>query len=61
MSRGSPATLDLLLHRASPLQFAEPAPMNAQLQLILSAAVTDGCVLGGSSCLKARVTNCWAI
>jgi len=40
MSTGSPAALDLLLHRASALQFAEPGPTDAQLQQILAAAVT---------------------
>lgn len=40
MSTGSPAALDLLLHRASALQFAEPGPTEAQLQQILMAAVT---------------------
>lgn len=40
MSDVSPAILDLLLRRASALQFAEPGPSDAELQQILSAAVT---------------------
>jgi nitroreductase len=40
MSAGSPAMLDLLLRRTSAVQFAEPGPTEAQLQTILTAAVT---------------------
>ena len=40
MSGASPVAIDLLLHRASGLKFAEPGPTEAQLQQILSAAVT---------------------
>lgn len=40
MSSALPAAIDLLLHRSSALQFAEPGPTDAQLQQVLSAAVT---------------------
>lgn len=40
MSGASLATLDLLLSRASAVQFGEPGPTDGDLQQILSAAVT---------------------